>query len=120
MTLGEKQEKFARDWGHFIVWFHTHSTWRMRIQEGFVGLTDGADGDYDGPHLQGGAHYTKLGVDFAFFLVNGPDRIQLTGDHPFWYLCAAEWKSLDPENRWGGDFTIRDYNHFSRIHEGVM
>jgi hypothetical protein len=29
------------------------------------------------------------------------------------------WKSLNPLNRWGGDFTKPDGNHFSMEHEGV-
>jgi hypothetical protein len=125
-SLGEKQEAFAKNWGRFLTWFHSHPTWRMRMQEGYVGDTDAADGDYDGPHMKGGAHYLKIGIDFAFFVLvldqRGIEvsRTQLITSHPFWNECGTQWKSYDPDNRWGGDFTKKDYNHFSMIHEGKM
>lgn len=30
------------------------------------------------------------------------------------------WKTLHSDNRWGGDFTKADGNHFSMMHDGVM
>ena len=33
---------------------------------------------------------------------------------------GEQWKSMHPENAWGGDFTTRpDADHFSRSHEGI-
>ena len=29
------------------------------------------------------------------------------------------WKTIHPDNRWGGDFSKPDGNHFSMEHEGV-
>lgn len=121
MTLGEKQELFARLWCVFGNWFHGHPRWRMREGEGYVALTDGADGDHDGPHMAGGAHYNKLGRDFDFFVLelNG-SRSHLTTDHPYWHEVGEFWKSLHPLCRWGGDFHTKDYNHLSLFHAGVQ
>lgn len=119
LSLGEKQELFARLWMTFLIWFHSHVNWRMRLGEGFVGQTDAADGDYDGPHMQGGAHYNKIGQDFDFFILL-PDgtRKHLTTWASEWGECGIYWKSLHPLARWGGDFKSKDYNHFSLFHAG--
>lgn len=119
MDLGRKQEEFARLLGVFLNWVHGHKSWRVRLAEGFVGYTDAADGDHDGPHLTGGAHYNKLGQDFDLFLVDESGvRFHVTGANPAWEEIGAFWKSLHPLCRWGGDFKSRDYNHISLFHEG--
>ena len=119
LTLGQKQELFARLLGQFLQWFHGHLDWRMRIQEGFVGLTDAADGDHDGPHMKGGAHYNKLGLDFALFIRDERGvPFHVIGHHDAWDQIGAYWKGLHPLCRWGGDFASRDYNHISLFHDG--
>jgi hypothetical protein len=119
MPLGQKQELFARLLGVFLQWFHGHLKWRMRIQEGYVGLTDGADGDHDGPHMSGGAHYNKLGLDFALFIQDERGiPFHVTSHHPVWDEIGAFWTALHPLCRWGGNFPSRDYNHISLYHEG--
>jgi len=118
LSLGQKQELFMKLLGIFIPWIHTHPTWRVRMQEGYVGITDAADGDYDGPHMQGGAHYNKIGLDIAFFLLEPGKEIQLTTWHPVWDEAGTFWKSLHPLCRWGGDFQSKDFNHFSLYHAG--
>lgn len=121
LPLGQKQELFAQLWSTFLAWFHLHPTWRMRFAEGYVGDTDGADGDHDGPHMEGGAHYHKLAQDFDFFLVEmGSSRLHLDKDHPFWHECGEFWLSLHPFCRWGGHFKVKDYDHFSLEHNGVQ
>lgn len=112
--LGLKQELFAKCLGQLLAFIHNHPTWRARLQEGYVGTTDAADGDYDGPHLKGGGHYNKVAIDIAMFLVDTEGgRVALTTAHPVWDELGRFWKSLHPECRWGGDFAHRDYNHFS-------
>lgn len=32
--------------------------------------------------------------------------------------CGAAWKALDDGNAWGGDFTLKDYQHFSHKYGG--
>jgi len=58
-------------------------------------------------------HCAGLAADLAIFL----DGKYLTlTEH---YRFAGEyWKTLDPRNRWGGDFKKQDGNHFSMTHEG--
>jgi len=120
MNLGEKQELFARLLGDLIVWIHSHPTWRIRLAEGFVGYTDARDGDYDGPHLKGGAHYNKLGQDFDLFILDERRmRYHVTNSHPAWDEIGATWLGMHPLCRWGGNFASRDFNHVSIFHEGM-
>lgn len=80
--------------------------------EGYVGDTDGADKDWDGPHLKTGLHYSRLAMDLNLFVGgvyqdrNGPE-FEALGQH---------WESLDPLCRWGGRFN--DPNHFSITWDG--
>jgi hypothetical protein len=60
------------------------------------------------------AHKQRLAIDLNLF----KDNIYLrhTEAHrPF----GEFWKSLHPDNRWGGDFTPKDGNHYSRKYYGI-
>ena len=113
-TLRQKQALFARLLAQLITWIYTHPGWEVTLSEGYVGDTDARDGDHDGPHLSGGAHYNKLGQDFNLFV----DNKWITGSHPAWDEIGAKWLSLHPLCRWGGTFNSRDYNHVSLFHGG--
>ena len=53
-------------------------------------------------------HTQRLAVDFNVF----QEGEYLTGKAGYDVL-GAYWKTLDPRNRWGGDWTtLKDYNHF--------
>lgn len=114
MGLLQKQQLFVRLLGQLIGFVYTHPTWALTLGEGFVGQTDGADGDHDGPHAASGAHYTKLGIDLNLFVEN----VYVRGHHPAWDEIGATWLGLHPLCRWGGTFLSRDYNHLSIYHEG--
>jgi hypothetical protein len=101
--------------GQILAFIHSHPSWAVTMAEGFVGQTDGMDGDHDGPHMTGGAHYNQLGQDINLF-VSG---VYVTGAHPAWDEIGATWKAMNPVfARWGGDFASKDYNHLSLTHEG--
>lgn len=54
-------------------------------------------------------HLDRLAVDLNLFIDE-----QYKTDTESYTCLGAYWKSLDPQNRWGGDFTRPDGNHFSR------
>ncbi len=55
-------------------------------------------------------HLNRLAVDFNFFI----DGI-LTYTNPLVYELGSYWESLDPLNRWGGNFkNFFDAPHFER------
>ncbi len=58
-------------------------------------------------------HEDRLGIDLQLFL----DGVYLTESSEYAPL-GDYWKSLRPENRWGGDFERIDGNHFSREWDG--
>lgn len=113
-TLRQKQALFARLIAQLISWIYTHPSWEVTLSEGYVGDTDARDGDYDGPHMRGGAHYKKLALDMNLFV----DGKWITGGSEAWDEIGEKWKGLHPLCRWGGDFKSRDFNHFSLFHEG--
>lgn len=55
-------------------------------------------------------HLKRLAVDFNFFV-----NEKLTYDHPIIKKLGSYWESLDPLNRWGGNFKdFYDAPHFER------
>jgi hypothetical protein len=115
MTLGEKQELFAYLYAKWVLWVYEVKGWRLRESEGYVGDTDAADGDYDGPHKKGGGHYLKIARDVNLF-VGG--KWLSKGNEPEWAEAGKHWESLDPLCRWGGKFASPDANHLGLFHEG--
>jgi hypothetical protein len=65
--------------------------------------------------IEGSCHTMRLAIDLNLF-VNGE---YITGDHWVWSALGRYWINLDrDENRWGGNFRSRDWNHFSMRHRG--
>jgi hypothetical protein len=62
------------------------------------------------PHLPTGNHPKRLAIDLNLFVQD----VYITGAHPVWVALGLFWVDLDPKNRWGGDFSNGDYNHFER------
>jgi hypothetical protein len=73
-------------------------------------------------------HEMRLAQDLNLFL-DGTEYIsmdegKMTAEmlhrgHEAFADLGTYWKNLDPMCRWGGDFAIRDWNHFSITHEGI-
>lgn len=122
LTLRERQSLFAVLKARLVLWI-SEQGWSYVEGEGFVGDTDAADGDHDGPHKAGGAHYTKLGEDGALFIgghwygdVYQGGRYVSEGGSAEWRRIGEKWEGMHPLCRWGGRF--RDDNHLSIAHEG--
>lgn len=61
-------------------------------------------------------HGLRLAVDLQLFKAG----VYLNGDSTGAYtLAGTYWKTLDPLACWGGDFAMRDYDHFSITWQGV-
>lgn len=114
LSLLQKQQAFSRMLGQILAFIHSHPSWAVTMGEGYVAQTDAADGDYDGPHMRGGAHYNKLGQDLNLFV----EGVYVAGAHPAWDEIGTTWKGLNVLARWGGDFASKDFNHISIFHEG--
>lgn len=111
MSLKEKRIAFTLAISRLVVWANDnlHGV-GVAFGEGYVALTDGRDGDHDGPHMKGGAHYSGLGVDLVMW-EDGTGRYVSEGGHPAYRALGEQWERMDSEAAWGGRFG--DDNHFS-------
>lgn len=110
--LAQLRIDFTRTLAHFIT-RASEQGYELAFGEGYVALTDAADGDYDGPHKNGGAHYTGLGQDLVLYRGGVP---VVNGDDGAWQTLGPMWRRMDDRARWGG--TFGDANHFSFFYKG--
>lgn len=115
MKLSEVQREFTRDIGKLIEWAYANGYEltmgdAYRSPRAFGGM--GEAGPYGRAYS---AHKQRLAADFNLFV----DGIYRT-DTKAHESLGEYWKSLNPENRWGGDFgTGEDGNHYSRKFGGI-
>jgi len=113
--LSQLRIDFTRALCELVVWAGEQG-YELAFGEGYVAITDAADGDYDGPHMRGGSHYTGLGHDMILYRQGVPVT---NGDDGVWQEIGANWKRIDSRARWGGDFASKDSGHFSFLYQGV-
>lgn len=115
MTLGDAQRTFAGDVARLILWavamgYEVTWGWAYRPPEFAAMYAEMKKG------IANSLHELRLAVDLNLFR----DGVYLTKTEDYKPL-GDHWKSLRPENAWGGDFqppTVPDGNHFSRAWEG--
>jgi len=59
------------------------------------------------------AHLEKREIDLNLF-INGEYKADKESHRPL----GEYWKSLHPDNVWGGDFTFNDANHYEMKYNG--
>jgi hypothetical protein len=64
-------------------------------------------------HMKNSNHYIRLAQDLNLFKES--TYISVSDDYK---SLGKYWKSLNPLNRWGGDFKSKDGNHFSMLWKG--
>lgn len=102
--LLEAQFIFAKNIARLILW---------AFEQGYkLTLGEGYDDDNQG-HKKDSLHYIKLAQDLNLF-IDG----EWKKDSESHARLGAAWKALDPRNRWGGDFTNKDGNHYSMEFQG--
>ena len=113
MTLGQKQELFARLYAEHLIWLHAMG-YQTRLGDVFASTG----------HRDGSNHYLKLAGDINLFQ-NG-EYITSTEGHR---ISGTKWESRHELCRWGGNWDKdshpgeageNDGNHYSLIHEGRM
>jgi len=113
MTLGEKQRRFTELVARLITWCYENG-YELTFGECYRTPEQAALNASKGSGISNSLHIKRLAIDLQLF-IDGQyqtisDAYKPMGDY---------WKTLDPEARWGGDFTKPDGNHFSLEHEGV-
>lgn len=67
-----------------------------------------------GAGISNSLHIDRLAIDLNLF----KDGRYITDDEGHRDL-GAWWKQIGPRYKWGGDFTKRDFNHYSLSPDGV-
>ena len=114
MTLGEKQEIFSQNLGHLLLYAYANG-YRIRMGEVLRSKEQALLNQQKGTGIANSLHIQKLAADLNVFR-NG---VWLTNSHDLSEL-GDFWKKLNPLNRWGGDFSKPDGNHFSMTHGGIQ
>lgn len=111
MTLGKKQEEFALAAAKLIAYIYSQG-YQVRLGDAFRDpRVHGAYGEKKAPYGETNSmHKLKLAIDLNLF----KDGVFLdkTEDHKqFGEWWKKEFAHLDA--RWGGDFRVKDGNHYS-------
>jgi hypothetical protein len=109
MTLREKQSKFAVMVAQLIVWCQDQG-YELTLGEAYrtkeqqeIYVQQGKSQTMRSKHL------TRLAIDLNLFSAQGKYQTSASAYAPL----GAYWKSLDPENVWGGDWkSFVDAVHF--------
>ena len=113
MTLGEKQRRFTELVGRLILWAYDNG-YELTFSEAYRTPEQAALNARKGSGVSNSLHTQRLAIDLNLF-VNGDYKTDTESHKPL----GDYWKSLDPESRWGGDFSKPDGNHYSLEHNGV-
>jgi hypothetical protein len=113
LTLGEKQRLFTIHVARLILWANDHG-YELTFGEAQRSMTQAVANSRSGAGIKNSLHLVRLAIDLNLFKdgIYQPDSAAHAPLGEF-------WKSLHPDNRWGGDFSKPDGNHYSMTHEGV-
>lgn len=114
MKLQDQQSIFTRNSALFVLWVFGHDGWTLTDGESFRPLEVAKLDAMKGIGIVNTLHGKRLAHDYNFF-INGVYQQESKAYAPL----GAFWKSMHPLNRWGGDFSKPDGNHFSMEYQGV-
>lgn len=114
MTLGEKRREFSKHISQLVLWCFDNG-YEAQYEEIKRSQAQASANAASGAGIANSLHLIGLAGDISIF--KGGTLLQTVDDYR---PIGERWKSLHPENAWGGDFTTRpDADHFSRTHNGV-
>lgn len=114
MTLGEKRREFSYMLAQLIVWCVGRG-YQVQIEDVKRSQAQANANAASGAGIVHSLHLDGLAGDLSIFL-NGVLLASVDDYRPI----GEQWKSMHPENCWGGDFHTRpDADHFSRSHNGI-
>lgn|SRR3990167_224978 len=106
MTLGEHQRIFAYNVANLIFWTHEQG-WEVTGGEWYRPEEMAKIYAERGIGIADSLHTMKLAIDLNLF-INGKYQTESDAYQPM----GEYWKTLHPNNRWGGSFKKQDGNHF--------
>lgn len=108
MTLSEKQCIFTLNMGKLIIWTYA-AGYELSTGDAYRDPRLAELNAQQGKGIANSLHSRRLAIDFNLFK-DGVYQPQSSSYRPL----GDFWKTLDPLNRWGGDFRpMSDGNHFS-------
>lgn len=114
MTLGEKRREFSKHISQLVLWCFDNG-YEAQYEEIKRSQAQADANAASGAGIKNSLHLLGLAGDLSIF--KDGQLLQSVDDYR---PIGEQWKSMHPENAWGGDFTTRpDADHFSRSHNGI-
>lgn len=116
-TLFEKQKMFSMNVALLLLWCEDNG-YGVTFGEAYRTEAQARLNEQNGVGIANSLHTKRLAIDLNLFKLFKGNKY-LT-DSASYRTAGYYWRTLNPLNRWGGDFTKPDGNHFSMEHEGVQ
>lgn len=113
-TLFEKQKIFSMNVALLLLWCDDGG-YGVTLGEAYRTEAQARLNEQNGVGIANSLHTKRLAIDLNLFQGN-----KYLTDSVSYGWAGDYWRTLNPLNRWGGDFTRPDGNHFSMEHEGVQ
>ena len=114
MSLGSAQREFTFHMASLIKHIYAQG-YEATVGDFFRDPRSHGKMGEEGPYGRDkSAHKQRLAADLNLF--KDGEYLTETSDHR---RFGDYWKALHPDNRWGGDFSKPDGNHYSRRFGGV-
>ena len=114
MTLGDTQRDFARHVSYLIQHMNA-AGYECTLGDAFRDpRSHGAMGEQGAYGRKNSAHKQRLAQDLNLF--KDGEYLRSTKAHK---QFGEYFKALHPDNRWGGDFSKPDGNHYSRKYGNI-
>jgi hypothetical protein len=117
-TLLERQFRFTDD-VNYLIGYAYNMGYTLTFGEAYRTPEQAALNAKLGIGIKNSLHCQRLAVDFHAFKPNDKGEMVLLTKSEDYKELGEYWKSLNKDNRWGGDFTKPDGNHFSQTYNGV-
>lgn len=113
----EEQTIFVKQVGELIAFCYAQGFY-LTFSETYRTPEQAAIYAKENKGIKNSLHCQRLAIDLNLFIRNTLDGklVYQATVAPYKFL-GDFWKHLDSHNRWGGDFSSRDANHFERCNE---
>ena len=109
MTLRARRCLFTFNLARLIAWVNMQKGYTCSLSEALRPQWVAEKYAKEGKGSRVSLHIDGLAVDLNIY----SEGVYLTKSEDYEF-AGAYWKTLDPDNRWGGDIeSLRDGNHFS-------
>ena len=108
MQLSKERCKFTLDLAKLLQWADLQPGYNVCLNEVKRTSTQAQVNAESGSGIKDSLHLLALAADVLLY----KDGVYLKDTADYKWL-GDYWKSLSPDNRWGGDFKKPDGNHFS-------